>query len=904
MSEIDVPGTVVTDTATVTITNVAPTASLLAPSAARPGEVVSLRAFARDPGVSDVLTYAWDLGDGTNATGREVEHAFTAGTHEVSLTVSDGDGGTALIRRTIMVNPEAAGDRQLDSRGTDFWIAMMTNLQQGVLDPQVLITSEVATEGVVEIPGLHFRAPFSVADGSVARVRLPDSIVSGGAPNVAPWGIHVSSMDPVAVYGLNQGTIVTDGFLALPREALGEEYVAVGHPGFSGGELGILATRNNTTVRAVNRNGQELTRTLDAGDVALLLSGTDDGLGRTEDGSIDYTGFRITADHPVAAFSGALCGNVPTTVGACNHLVEQLPTTSQWGRRFFTAPYATRVGGDLFRVVASQADTRMSIDGVEVATLGASDYYQQVIGGGSEIESTKPVLVAQFAHSWGRDLVTGDPSMSLVVPYEQYDSSYVVATPLEGFESHFLNVVVPAQESGTVRLDGEPVTATYTPIGQTGWAWAQLPVAAGSHRIRSQVPFGLTQYGWGDFDAYSWPGGMRLAAVAEVTRVTLTPEELTAPVGQSACLTVRVESGAGATVSDARVDWNVSGTNTDAGSVTTGEDGTTQICITGTRTGRDTVTATVGTFSDVSAVTWAEAGPPVAVGYSVDTDEDEPVAVPLSGADPQDCALTFAIAVAPSHGSPSGQPADPDQYTPAKDFAGADLLHQPPRAAETESVRAGRVPIVVAPVQPLSSGRPAVPHHFRGHSPVAPARRVRRRQQCLRLPDHCRPRPRAAVRPGTGPLDQAHRERLRPRSSPPSRRATSTATPRKGGWLRARPAWRSGCAGQRLPGWPSSRHAGSAARTWSHRRRSWSPISTRRRLDLRATATWMAAGEADFRRATAPLGGLDAQHGAGTDDVLDDVAARPGGRLLRRGLRAPARRHGRRRPQQPRTGRR
>ena len=40
-----------------------------------------------------------------------------------------------------------------------------------------------------------------------------------------------------------------------------------------------------------------------------------------------------------------------------------------------------------------------------------------------------PVLVAQFAHGSGWDNSTGDPTMALVVPFEQYLSSYVVATP-------------------------------------------------------------------------------------------------------------------------------------------------------------------------------------------------------------------------------------------------------------------------------------------------------------------------------------------------------------------------------------------------------------------------------------------------------------------------------------------
>lgn len=47
---------------------------------------------------SDTLTYAWDFGDGSNATGETVTHMYTTGTYTATLTVSDGDNtGTASV---------------------------------------------------------------------------------------------------------------------------------------------------------------------------------------------------------------------------------------------------------------------------------------------------------------------------------------------------------------------------------------------------------------------------------------------------------------------------------------------------------------------------------------------------------------------------------------------------------------------------------------------------------------------------------------------------------------------------------------------------------------------------------------------------------------------------------------
>ena len=55
---------------------------------------------------SDVTSYTWDLGDGTSATGRVVEHAYqNKGIYEVELTLSFTGGGTATVAREVYAGP-------------------------------------------------------------------------------------------------------------------------------------------------------------------------------------------------------------------------------------------------------------------------------------------------------------------------------------------------------------------------------------------------------------------------------------------------------------------------------------------------------------------------------------------------------------------------------------------------------------------------------------------------------------------------------------------------------------------------------------------------------------------------------------------------------------------------------
>lgn len=80
------------------------------------GAQVTLTANARDTDRKDVLTYTWDMGDGTELTGLKVNHRYTSiGTFQVILTVNDGyvdvkDESTLIFAEAIE-RPEISSPR-------------------------------------------------------------------------------------------------------------------------------------------------------------------------------------------------------------------------------------------------------------------------------------------------------------------------------------------------------------------------------------------------------------------------------------------------------------------------------------------------------------------------------------------------------------------------------------------------------------------------------------------------------------------------------------------------------------------------------------------------------------------------------------------------------------------------
>jgi hypothetical protein len=82
--------------------NRAPVARITGPITATEGSAVTFDGTRSSDPDGDALTYAWSFGGGATAAGATVSHAFPDdGAYTVTLTVSDGKGGSASASRTV-----------------------------------------------------------------------------------------------------------------------------------------------------------------------------------------------------------------------------------------------------------------------------------------------------------------------------------------------------------------------------------------------------------------------------------------------------------------------------------------------------------------------------------------------------------------------------------------------------------------------------------------------------------------------------------------------------------------------------------------------------------------------------------------------------------------------------------
>jgi serine protease len=99
-------GATASDTALVTVNNVAPIANAGGPYNGSVNQPVTMTGSATDPGVLDAHTFVWNFGDNSSATGQTVSHTYTVlGTYPVSLTVTDKDGGVGTSTTSANITP-------------------------------------------------------------------------------------------------------------------------------------------------------------------------------------------------------------------------------------------------------------------------------------------------------------------------------------------------------------------------------------------------------------------------------------------------------------------------------------------------------------------------------------------------------------------------------------------------------------------------------------------------------------------------------------------------------------------------------------------------------------------------------------------------------------------------------
>ena len=235
----------------------------------------------------------------------------------------------------------------------------------------------------------------------------------------------------------------------------------------------------------------------------------------------DLTGTQIRTQARVAVYGGHDCTFVPYNRWACDHLEQQLfPLESLGVELFAPITHVLRAGEpNLVRIVAAMAPAHVTFeppleDGTSAVDLMPFTYTEHEFRHDVWIRSNTPILGAMFLVGQNylgptSAFAVGDPAMSLLVPTEQYRTSYAFLAP-DTYAQSYIDVAIPM--GAQVYLDGAPITARLMPSAppmMTG----RLAISTGAHSIRADRPFGLYVYGFGSYTSYMYPGGLDLTHI-------------------------------------------------------------------------------------------------------------------------------------------------------------------------------------------------------------------------------------------------------------------------------------------------------------------------------------------------------------------------------------------------------
>jgi hypothetical protein len=455
---------------------------------------------------------------------------------------------------------------------------------------RVFVASGVRQEIVLEVESQGYRLAKVAVANDVIEFRIPTGVgqpyLKQGA-QLAPAekvyqkaAVHVYAKAPIICYGVTRYEYTSDGFLAIPINAFGGEYVIAAYPQYTAAGstyklpsmTNIVAAYDNTEVSFTMggtsgsqttgglRKGQKATVTMNRGDIWCFAN-----LGDAQ----DVSGSLVKATKPIGVVSGNQCANVPSGVYACDYMSEMELPTFTWGKEYHVTPIVGRLKAPVIRVFAKERDTKIYRDGKDWFRLtlnsrGEGDAFIErrafdgdlasEVANGSPckvVSADKPIYVMLYNPGQTDDNIPSDPFMLVLTPLEQYQREIVFATPgAKGgtlpFLRQYVNLVYQTNPDGTIPDDVEFATVVngkfewkkvssqfgpnpgykFTiPVRGQNYSMKRLQMNGdGVYRIRAKNPFAAYAYGFANYDSYGFPTSVALGDLEKKDTVKPDPQ--------------------------------------------------------------------------------------------------------------------------------------------------------------------------------------------------------------------------------------------------------------------------------------------------------------------------------------------------------------------------------------------
>ncbi len=456
--------------------------------------------------------------------------------------------------------------QDFSNKGKDFYLCFPNHIPSGssLAKLSIWITSDKASSGTITMPNGAFSSTFNIPANGIAEIAVPYAAAhistaetsSDANIIVLQKSIRVKvdvGKPPVVAYVQQFAAARSAATLLLPVNVLGKKYYAMSaaHDGTGGGksQFQVIAVRDNTVIEITPvKNGvTQPTFTVNlplAGDMIQYQSSdpsspTQDLTGTFIESVASGSGGCL----PIAVFSGSSNTRIGSKAPSCSSnsydpLFQQAYPVSTWGRNFGFVPIANYPRGVPYRVLASEDNSNIFIDGVLTVTINAGQTFPYPFSSQPatytnpiSISADKPIAVAQYMQSSacsGTIPVSnqGDPDMVLLNPIEQNISDITIfSTQQEFIRTQWVNVLMKTIAIPSFRISRNgcalaPPTGTWQPfLALPGYSYLQEPLplpgtgtctvpgVSDSYRLVSDSGFNAIAYGLGDNETYAYSAG-------------------------------------------------------------------------------------------------------------------------------------------------------------------------------------------------------------------------------------------------------------------------------------------------------------------------------------------------------------------------------------------------------------
>jgi hypothetical protein len=399
------------------------------------------------------------------------------------------------------------------STGKEFWFGFMSNYsdRDRSVYTAVSISADTNTKVVVEVPSENWKQEVYLTKDSSVVVTIPKKHTLFHKSNqIDKKAVHISSTRNISIVAMNYMSQSADAALIYPVNSLGTDHILFGFQNAGRQNEALIVSAKDSTIVTIDKR---YTSTKEKVDTIVLMKGESFLFMRPW----DISGVVITGSKPVSIFSGVDCADIPYNssrrICCCDHLYEQVPPTTSWGKTFITVPYKTRKA-DLFRFIAGRDTCKISMNGKYAFTIPPGKSKDTLLSFSTKITSSNRLLVAQMSNGQQFDNVNSDPFYILVSPIEQ-SINYVTfdAFTARVIRKYYVNVVLKKNDLKSFFLDGDSThRQNFMPLeGDSSYVTAQLDIARGRHNMKCGGDgFNAYVYGYGQYESFGYNAGTKL----------------------------------------------------------------------------------------------------------------------------------------------------------------------------------------------------------------------------------------------------------------------------------------------------------------------------------------------------------------------------------------------------------